>query len=178
MTNRCCNREGLQMSDTTNTKQIFLTRRSPAYWRVTINRPPLNIFGPGTIPQLNEIITALETDEHAKVVVFDSAIEGFFLTHYDFLAKIEDTTSLPPGSTGLQPLPDMLVRLSRASVVSIALIRGRATGVGSELALACDMRFASREKAIFVAVRGWRRNRPRWWSNGTVAAPDRTRPRT
>ena len=82
------------------------------------------------------------------MVVFDSAIEGFFLTHYDFLAKVEDTTSLPPGPTGLQPLPDMLVRLSRAPVVSIASIRGRATGVGSELALACDMRFASREKAI------------------------------
>jgi enoyl-CoA hydratase/carnithine racemase len=42
----------------------------------------------------------------------------------------------------------MLVRLSRAPVVSIASIRGRATGVGSELALASDMRFASREKAI------------------------------
>jgi enoyl-CoA hydratase/carnithine racemase len=136
------------MSDTTTTKQILLTRRSPAYWRVTINHPPLNIFGPDTIPQLNEAITALENDEHVKVVVFDSAVPGFFATHYDFLAKIEDTTSLPPGPTGLQPLPDMLVRLSRAPVVSIALIRGRATGVGSELALACDMRFASREKAI------------------------------
>jgi enoyl-CoA hydratase/carnithine racemase len=84
----------------------------------------------------------------SKVVVFDSAVEGFFLTHYDFLAKIEDTTSLPPGPTGLQPVPDTLVRLSRAPVISIASIRGRATGVGSELALACDMRFASREKAI------------------------------
>src|SRR6266576_958219 len=132
----------------TGTKQIHLTRRSPSYWRVTIDHPPLNVFGPETIPQLNEVITALETDEHVKVVVFDSAVEGFFLTHYDFLAKIEDTTSLPPGPTGLQPLPDMLVRLSRASVVSIASIRGRATGVGSELALACDMRFASREEAI------------------------------
>src|SRR6266699_2584502 len=129
-------------------KQILLTRRSPAYWRVTINHPPLNIFGPDTIPQLNEAITGLETDEQVKVVVFDSAIPDFFLTHYDFLAKIEDTTALPPGPTGLQPLPDMLVRLSRASVVSIASIRGRATGVGSELALACDMRFASRERAI------------------------------
>src|SRR5437764_1474326 len=130
------------------TRQILLTRHSPAYWRVTFHHPPLNIFGPETIPQLNEIITALETDEQVKVVVFDSAIEGFFLTHYDFLAKIEDTTSLPPGPTGLQPLPDTLVRLSRAPVASIASIRGRATGVGSELALACDMRFASREKAI------------------------------
>jgi enoyl-CoA hydratase/carnithine racemase len=136
------------MGDTTKPKQFLLTRTSPAYWRVTINHPPLNIFGPDSIPQLNEVITLLETDEHVKVAVFDSAVEGFFLTHYDFLAKPEDTTSLPPGPTGLQPLPDMLVRLSRVPVVSIASIRGRATGVGSELALACDMRFASREKAI------------------------------
>jgi enoyl-CoA hydratase/carnithine racemase len=129
-------------------KYIRLARPSPHYWRITIDHPPLNIFGPDTIPQLNEVITALETDKQVKVVVFDSAVEGFFLTHYDFVAKLEDTTRLPPGSTGLQPLPDMLVRLSRAPVVSIASIRGRATGVGSELALACDMRFASREKAI------------------------------
>jgi enoyl-CoA hydratase/carnithine racemase len=138
-----------QISSTaTVKKQVYLTKHSPHYWRVTLDHPPLNIFGPKTIPQLNEIITALETDKDVKVVVFDSAVQGFFLTHYDFLAKPEDTTGLPPGPTGLQPLPDMLVRLSRAAVVSIASIRGRATGVGSELALACDMRFASREKAI------------------------------
>lgn len=131
----------------TSTKQIHLTRRSPHYWRVTFDHPPLNIFGPETIPQLSEIIMALETNEQVKVVVFDSAVEGFFLIHYNFLARLEDTTRIPPGPTGLQALPDMLVRLSRAPVMSIASIRGRATGVGSELALACDMRFASREKA-------------------------------
>ncbi len=135
-------------TETQMRKQIHLTRRSPNYWRVTIDHPPLNIFGPDTIPQLDKVITAIEKDEDVKVVVFDSAVEGFFLTHYDFVAPVEDTTRLPPGPTGLQPLPDMLVRLSRAPVVSIASIRGRATGVGSELALACDMRFASREKAI------------------------------
>jgi len=132
----------------TETVEVRLARRSPSYWRVTFDRPPLNIFGPETIPQLNEVITSLETDNQVKVVVFDSAVEGFFLTHYDFLARLEDSTRLDPGPTGLWPLPDMLVRLSRAPVVSIALIRGRATGVGSELALASDMRFASREKAI------------------------------
>jgi enoyl-CoA hydratase/carnithine racemase len=131
-----------------NTRQIRLEERSPAYWRVTFDHPPLNIFGPDSIPQLNQIVEELESNEQVKVVVFDSAVEGFFLTHYDFLAKLEDTTRLPPGPTGLQPLPDMLVRLSRVPVVSIASIRGRATGVGSELALASDMRFASREKAV------------------------------
>jgi enoyl-CoA hydratase/carnithine racemase len=136
------------MSSAARNRQIRLERRSPAYWRVTFDHPPLNIFGPEMIPQLEEIIKLLETEEGVKIVVFDSAVEGFFLTHYDLLAKLEETTSLPPGATGLQPLPDMLSRVSRAPVVSLASIRGRATGVGSELSLACDMRFASREKAI------------------------------
>jgi enoyl-CoA hydratase/carnithine racemase len=133
------------MSDS---KQIHLKRLTPALWHVTFDHPPLNIFGPAAMPELNAIVTALETDPDVKVVVFDSAVEGFFITHYDFLAAPEETLGLPPGPTGLQQLPDMLVRISRAPVVSIAKIRGRATGVGSELALASDMRFASREKAI------------------------------
>ena len=136
------------MSGAKDSKQIRLERRTSSYWRVTFVQPPLNIFGPETIPQLNEIVTALETDNDVKVVVFDSAVDGFFLTHYNFLAKLEDTTRLAPNAAGLSPLPDALIRLSRAPVVSIASIRGRATGVGSELALACDMRFASLERAI------------------------------
>ncbi|WP_441237702.1 enoyl-CoA hydratase/isomerase family protein [Bradyrhizobium sp. 930_D9_N1_4] len=133
---------------TFTTEDIHLERRLPTYWRVTFDMPPVNIFGPKHLPQLNDIVTQIETDPDVKVVVFDSAVEGFFITHYDFLAPLEDSLAVPPGPTGLQSLPDMLVRLSRAPVVSIASIRGRATGVGSELALASDMRFASREKAI------------------------------
>ncbi|WP_287317427.1 enoyl-CoA hydratase/isomerase family protein [Mesorhizobium sp.] len=129
-------------------RQVRVERRTPSYWRVTFDNPPFNIFGPETIPQLNEVITAIENDPDLKVVVFDSAVPGFFLTHYDFIPPLSASTGLPSGTTGLHPLPDMLVRLSRAPIVSISLIRGRATGVGSELALASDMRFASHEKAI------------------------------
>jgi enoyl-CoA hydratase/carnithine racemase len=127
---------------------IQITKHSETYWRVTFDIPPLNIFGPANIPQLERVVSSLENDDRVKVVVFDSAVDGFFLTHYDFLAPLEESTKFPLGRTGLQPLPDMLVRLSRTPVVSVALIRGRATGVGSELALACDMRFASLEKAV------------------------------
>jgi enoyl-CoA hydratase/carnithine racemase len=136
------------MHGSSGTREITLERRSPSYWRVTFDLPPLNIFGPREIPQLEAVVKSLESDDHVKVVVFESAIEGFFLTHYDFLAKPDEPAAERLGSTGLRPLPDMLARLSRAPVVSIASIRGRATGVGSELALACDIRFASREKAI------------------------------
>jgi enoyl-CoA hydratase/carnithine racemase len=90
------------VTPTVTANQVLLTRRSPAYWRVTFDHPPLNIFGPETIPQLNEVITALEQDSDVKVVVFDSAVDGFFLTHYDLVAKPEETTRLPAGPTGLQ----------------------------------------------------------------------------
>ena len=72
----------------TKTTEIRLDRRSPEYWRVTIDHPPLNIFGPEMLLQVNEIITAIETDEQVKVVVFDSAVEGFFLIHLDFLQNL------------------------------------------------------------------------------------------
>ena len=132
----------------TTKPQFRITHVTPEYWRVTIDNPPFNIFGPESIPQLNAIVSALEVDPKVKVVVFDSAVPNFFLTHYDFEAPLSETTAMAPGPTGLAPLPDILVRLSRAPVVSIVSIRGRASGVGSELALASDMRFASLQKAV------------------------------
>src|SRR5580693_1374626 len=132
----------------TKPAQIRVVRRSPAYWRVTIDNPPINVMGPELVREFQEVIGALEADEHVRVVVFDSAVDDYFLNHSDFLAKLEDLTSLPPGPTGLPPWPDFLVRLTHLPVASIALIRGRATGNGSEITLSCDMSFASREKAI------------------------------
>jgi len=124
-----------QMNAPAKAAQIRIARRSPAYWRVTIDNPPINVMGPEMVKQFQEVINALEADEQVRVVV-------------DFTARIEDLTSLPDGPTGLPPWPDFLVRLTRLPVASIALIRGRATGNGSEITLACDMSFASREKAI------------------------------
>jgi len=134
-------------SAATKSTQIRVTRRSPAYWRVTIDNPPLNVMGPEMVTQFQEVMNALEADEQVRVVVFDSAVNDYFLNHSDFVAKLEDLTTIPQGPTGLEAWPDFLVRLTRLPVASIALIRGRATGNGSEITLACDMSFASREKA-------------------------------
>ena len=137
-----------QMNAPAKHAQIRVTRRSPAYWRVTIDNPPINVMGPEMVRQFQEVIDALEADEQVRVVVFDSAVDDYFLNHSDFEARLEDLTGMPAGPTGLPPWPDFLVRLTRLPVASIALIRGRATGNGSEITLACDMSFASREKAI------------------------------
>src|SRR3954462_3161842 len=132
----------------THLAQVRVTQRSPSYWRVTIDNPPVNVMGPEMVRQFQDVINAIEADKQVRVVVFDSAVDDYFLNHSDFTAKLEDLTSMPAGPTGLPPWPDFLVRLTRAPVASIALIRGRATGNGSELTLACDMSFASREKAM------------------------------
>jgi enoyl-CoA hydratase/carnithine racemase len=135
-------------SAATKSTQIRVTKRSPAYWRVTIDNPPLNVMGPQMVKEFQQVMNALEADEQVRVVVFDSAVPDYFLNHSDFVAKIEDLTSIPQGPTGLEAWPDFLVRLTHLPVASIALIRGRATGNGSEITLACDMSFASREKTI------------------------------
>src|SRR5258706_3416715 len=132
----------------TEKAQIRLTRISSAYWRITFDNPPLNVMGPQFVREFRDIITDIEADQEVRVLVFESAVEGFFLNHSDFNADMKDLTSMPQGPRGLEAWPDVLVRITRAPVVSIALIRGRATGNGSEIALACDMSFASREKAI------------------------------
>jgi len=125
------------VKSTENAAQVTLIRKTPACYRVSFNNPPLNLMGPEFVRELSAIVTELEGDDRVKVVIFESAVEGVFLNHSDFFTKIEDLTSIPQGPTGLEAWPDILVRLTRAPFVSIAMIRGRATGNGSEITLAC-----------------------------------------
>src|ERR1700733_5118258 len=70
-------------SAVTKPAQIRVARRSPAYCRVTIDNPPINVMGPEMVREFQEVIGVLETDKHVKVVVFDSAVDDYFLNHSD-----------------------------------------------------------------------------------------------
>jgi enoyl-CoA hydratase/carnithine racemase len=122
--------------------QFNIDRAHPGRWTVTFSNPPINIFVPSTIVELGALMTDLEADPSAKVVVFQSANPDFFIAHLDVSKAIEQ-----PGVLGLWR--DFVLRLSSSPVVSIAKIRGRTRGIGNEFVLACDMRFASRQNAIF-----------------------------
>jgi enoyl-CoA hydratase/carnithine racemase len=127
---------------------LRLERRSPAYWRVTFDHPPINTITARTVVELAGLVDLVERDTELNVVVFDSANPDFFLAHYDTEHDPGTTAALPAGPTGMHPWLDLMARLSRAPVVSIASIRGRARGAGSEFVLACDLRFASRENVL------------------------------
>jgi enoyl-CoA hydratase/carnithine racemase len=127
---------------------VSIDRRSPGYCRVTFDHPPINTITASTVAELAELVGLIEQDPDLNVVVFDSANPDFYLAHYDTEHDPARTAALGVGPTGMHAWLDLLVRLSRAPVVSIASIRGRARGAGSEFVLACDLRFASRENTL------------------------------
>jgi enoyl-CoA hydratase/carnithine racemase len=127
--------------------QFTITEVIPGYWRVTFSNPPINLEDPDTILELQELVGRIEADDALRVVVLDSAHPDFFVNHYDVSRAAE--TPVEPGPTGLPAFIDTTTRLTNSPVVTIASIRGRTRGGGAELAAACDMRFASLERAIF-----------------------------
>jgi enoyl-CoA hydratase/carnithine racemase len=127
---------------------LSVDRPSPRYCRVTFDHPPINTITAMTVAELAELVGLIEQDSDLNVVVFDSANHDFYLAHYDVEHDPGRTAALGLGPTGMHAWLDLLVRLSRAPVVSVALIRGRARGAGSEFVLACDLRFASRENTL------------------------------
>jgi enoyl-CoA hydratase/carnithine racemase len=127
---------------------LHVDRLSPSYCRVTFDHPPINAITATSVIELAELVGLIEQDRDLNVVVFDSANPDFFLAHYDMEHDPARTAALPIGPTGMNAWIDLLVRLSRAPVVSIAQVRGRARGAGSEFILACDLRFASRENTV------------------------------
>ena len=100
--------KGAPMNAMTKTAQLRLAKTTPAYWRVTFDNPPLNLMGPQFVLEFTRTVDAVEADDDVRVVVFDSAVEGFFLNHSDFTAKIETPTSLPQGPTAWRPGPTSL----------------------------------------------------------------------
>jgi enoyl-CoA hydratase/carnithine racemase len=122
--------------------QFNIDSTHPGIRTITFSNPPINIFVPTTIVELGALMTDLEADPSIKVVVFESANPDFFIAHLD-VAKAAQR----PEVLGLWR--EFVLRLSSAPIVSIAKIRGRTRGIGNEFVLACDMRFASRQSALF-----------------------------
>jgi len=126
----------------TSVTQFNIDRADPGRWTISFNNPPINMFVPSTIVELGALMTEIEADPSVKVVVFQSANPDFFIAHLDV-----DKAAERPEVLGLWR--EFVLRLSSMPVVSIAKIRGRTRGIGNEFVLACDMRFASRQSALF-----------------------------
>ncbi len=115
----------------------------------TIGHPPMNLLGAELMGALLQLVESLEKDDSSRVLVLKSADPDFFIAHGD----VESITTVPtdpsPEATELPFTHQILERLRRLPQITIAQIEGYARGGGSEVSLACDMRFAALGKAIF-----------------------------
>ncbi|QYX82310.1 enoyl-CoA hydratase/isomerase family protein [Streptomyces akebiae] len=126
---------------------IHYERTSPQIAKITFANPPVNLIAGETVLRLIEIVTELATDPDIQVVLFDSATPDFFYNHFDLAAAADFPASEDPDA--VPAWTNLVLELSKAPYITIAAIRGRTRGGGNELALALDLRYASREKAIF-----------------------------
>ena len=113
-----------------------------------IAAPPMNLLGPELVRDLVSVIQRAEADDTVKVLVFKSADPDYFISHVD-LTQVSEYRAEAAKLTGEASIALLFRYLSASPLVSIAQIEGRVRGAGSEFVLACDMRFAARESAIF-----------------------------
>ncbi|MFI1046314.1 enoyl-CoA hydratase/isomerase family protein [Streptomyces griseoruber] len=126
---------------------IHYERTSPQIAKITFANPPVNLIVGETVLRLIKIVTELATDPDIQVVLFDSATPDFFYNHFDLAAAADFPA--PEDPDAVPTWTNLVLELSKAPYITIAVIRGRTRGGGNELALALDLRYASREKAIF-----------------------------
>ena len=133
-------------ASTTYTR-FSLDKSTPSLWRVTFDNPPINLIDAVMMKELLNLLDEIERDSQVGVVLFDSADPDFFLAHYDIAGDPAELEGIQT-TAGRHPFTELHIRLSKSPAVTISAIRGRARGAGSEFALATDIRFASRERAI------------------------------
>jgi enoyl-CoA hydratase/carnithine racemase len=129
--------------------ETLKVRKESAVLFADIAAPPMNLLGPALVRDLVSLIQQAEADSDLKVLVFRSADPDYFISHVD-VTRIQQYREEAAKLTGEASIALMFRYLSASHLVTIAQIEGRVRAAGSEFVLACDMRFAARESAIFA----------------------------
>jgi len=115
--------------------------------KIVFSNAPVNLIVPETVVRLHELVQELSDDEQVHVVIFTSGVADYFYNHFDLTHAAGFVAG--GNETAIPIWTDLVLRLSKAPFISIGSIRGRTRGGGNELALAFDLRYASKEKAFF-----------------------------
>jgi enoyl-CoA hydratase/carnithine racemase len=129
--------------------ETLKVNRERAVLFVDIAAPPMNLLGPELVRDLVSFIQRAEADDTVQVLVFKSADPDYFISHVD-VTRIKEYRAEAAKLTGEASIALLFRHLSASRLVTIAQIEGRVRAAGSEFVLACDMRFAARESAIFA----------------------------
>jgi enoyl-CoA hydratase len=111
---------------------------------LTINRPGVhNAIGLTTIPELARVLDYLEASPTLSVLVLTGAGDKTFVSGGD-LKELEQLTTHQAAASMSRQMQTLMARLSNLPMPAIGAINGDSFGGGCEVALACDIRIASR----------------------------------
>lgn len=114
---------------------------------VTIDRPrALNALNSATLRELGQVVEAASRDANLKVLILTGGGEKAFVAGAD-IAEMRDL-SAPQGRAFSALGHKVFEALEQLPVPTIAMVNGFALGGGMELAMACDLIYAS-DKAKF-----------------------------
>lgn len=133
--------------------ETLKVRKEGAVLFADISAPPMNLLGTELVRDLVSLIQEAEADSTIQVLVFASADSEYFISHVD-VTRISEYREQAAKLTGEPSIAILFRYLTASRLVTIAQIEGRVRGAGSEFVLACDMRFAARESAVFSQPEG------------------------
>ena len=114
---------------------------------VSLDHPPLNVLDAALGRDLQSFARNVAGDRDVRVIVWQSALPGYFVAHADINWMFDPSTLMeladPDGDPGLNPLQQLNERLRTLPQITIAKLRGYLRAGGDELAMTADMRFAS-----------------------------------
>ncbi len=126
---------------------ITLTVDNRGVATIVVDHPPINLMTTDVFVELAKLTSELAIDTDVRVVVLRSANPEWFIAHFDVEAILGFPTDAAPPSE-LPGFHRMCETLRTMPKPTIAVIEGRVGGGGNEVAMSCDMRFAT-QQAVF-----------------------------
>lgn len=126
------------MADYKNIK----TERKDDVFYLTLDRPPVNVLNTEMMAEINSALDGIRDNATLKLLVVRAEVKAFS-------AGVEVGDHAPDKVNAMiEQFDGMFKRLNALEIPSLALVRGACLGGGAELALFCDMIYAS-EKSKF-----------------------------
>jgi len=126
--------------------QFLKVRTKDRVGWIEYNRPPINAFNWEMLHEVPAALEALLKNPNVRVIVFASAIEKYFSTGAEI--RVFDRISMKGIEEWISTCHFLVSQMRQARKPLLAAVRGIAAGVGFEMVLHCDIRFAAADARL------------------------------